>query len=47
MCGFLHLCVLAAQTTRIIAQTALTTMGLSDAPVHEPVHARGPTEPQT
>ncbi len=29
--------------TRIIALTALTTLGLSDAPVHEPVHAGGPT----
>jgi hypothetical protein len=25
--------------TRIIALTALTTLGLSGAPVHEPVHA--------
>jgi hypothetical protein len=32
-------CALAAQTTRIIALTALTTLGLSGAPVHEPVHA--------
>src|SRR5258705_11777105 len=30
---------------RIIALAALTTLGLSDAPVHEPVHARGPTRP--
>jgi hypothetical protein len=27
--------------TRIIALTALTTLGLSGAPVHEPVHGRG------
>jgi hypothetical protein len=27
--------------TRIIALTALTAPGLSDTPVHEPVHARG------
>jgi len=26
--------------TRIIALTALTTLGLSAAPLHEPVHAR-------
>jgi len=32
---------LAAQMTRIIARTALTTLGVSDAPVHEPVHDRG------
>jgi len=31
--------------TRIIALMALTTLGLSGAPVHEPVHARGPTSP--
>src|SRR6267142_3885661 len=30
---------------RIIALAALTTLGLSGAPVHEPVHARGPTRP--
>ena len=30
---------LAAQMTRIIALMALTTLGLSGAPVHEPVHA--------
>jgi len=29
--------------TRIIALAALTTLGLSGAPLHEPVHARGPT----
>jgi hypothetical protein len=29
---------LAAQIARIIAVTALTPLGLSDAPVHEPVH---------
>src|SRR5437667_62722 len=27
--------------TRIIALTALATLGLSDAPVHEPVHGPG------
>ena len=32
---------LAAQTTRIIALTAFTALGLSEAPVHEPVHGRG------
>src|SRR5271155_1473975 len=32
---------LAAQITRIIALTALTTLGLSGTPVHEPVHGRG------
>jgi AcrR family transcriptional regulator len=31
--------VLPAQITRIIALTALTALGLSGAPVHEPVHA--------
>jgi hypothetical protein len=46
-CGFLHLCVLAAQMTRIIAPAALTTLGLSGAPVHEPVHARGPSAPSS
>ena len=30
---------LAAQTTRIIALTALTALGLFGTPVHEPVHA--------
>src|SRR5213079_1739657 len=35
------LSVLLAQMTRIIALTALTTLGLSDAPVHEPVHGPG------
>ena len=35
-------CVLAAQMTRVIALTALTALGLSDAPVHEPVHTQGP-----
>jgi transcriptional regulator with XRE-family HTH domain len=29
---------LAAQTTRIVALTALTALGLSDASAHEPVH---------
>jgi len=33
---------LAAQMTRIIALTALAVLGLSDAPVHEPVHAEAP-----
>ena len=33
---------LAAQTTRIIALTALTALGLSGAPVHEAVHGRSP-----
>jgi hypothetical protein len=28
---------------RIIAPTAFAALGLSGAPVHEPVHARGPT----
>jgi hypothetical protein len=32
---------LAAQMAQIIALTALTTLGLSGAPVHEPVHGRG------
>ena len=41
------LCVLAAQMTRIIAPAALTTLGLSGAPVHEPVHARGPSAPSS
>jgi len=31
--------------TRIIALTPLTTLGLSGAPVHEPVHARDPSGP--
>jgi len=34
-----HPCSLAAQMTRIIALMALITLGLSGAPVHEPVHA--------
>jgi hypothetical protein len=34
-------CVLAVQMTRIIAPAALTTLGLSGAPVH----ARGPSAP--
>jgi hypothetical protein len=32
-------CALPGQMTRIIALMALTTLGLSGAPVHEPVHA--------
>jgi len=28
--------------TRIIALTAVTALGLSGAPVHEPVHAEAP-----
>ena len=38
-------CALAAQMARIIALTAVTTLGLSGAPVHEPVHARGSDVP--
>jgi len=34
--------VLPAQIARIIALTALTTLGLPGAQVHEPVHARRP-----
>ena len=33
--------VLAAQMAPVIALTALITLGLSDPPVHEPVHGRG------
>ena len=33
---------LAAPMTRVIALMALTALGLSGAPVHEPVHSRGP-----
>jgi hypothetical protein len=33
--------VLAAQMARITVLTALTTLGLSGAPVHEPVHGQG------
>jgi hypothetical protein len=36
-------CVLPAQMPQIIALTALTALGLSGAPVQEPVHARSPT----
>ena len=32
---------LAEQMTRVIALMALTVLGLSAGPVHEPVHARG------
>jgi hypothetical protein len=35
-------CGLAAQMTRIIALMALTTLGLSGTPGHEPVHAEAP-----
>jgi hypothetical protein len=31
-------CALAAQMTRVIALMALTALGLTEAPVHEPVH---------
>lgn len=34
--------VLTAQIAPVIALTALTTLELSDAPVHAPVHARDP-----
>src|ERR1700685_1773360 len=33
-------CALAARMTRVIALMALTALGLSEAPVHEPVHGR-------
>jgi hypothetical protein len=33
---------LAAPIARVIALTALAALGLSDDPVHEPVHALGP-----
>jgi hypothetical protein len=32
--------VLAATTPQVIASTALVALGLSEAPVHEPVHGR-------
>jgi hypothetical protein len=32
---------LAAPTALAIALTALVALGLSDDPIHEPVHARG------
>jgi hypothetical protein len=32
-------CALAAPMARVIALMALTALGLSGAPVHEPVHA--------
>jgi len=35
-------CALAARMTRVIALIALATLELPGAPVHEPVHARGP-----
>jgi hypothetical protein len=38
----LALSPLAAPMAQAIALTALATLGLSDAPVHEPVHGRDP-----
>jgi hypothetical protein len=35
-------CTLAAPMARIIALMALDALGLSGAPVHEPVHAEAP-----
>src|ERR1700745_1998606 len=43
--GPVHPCSLAAHMTRIIALMALITLGLSGAPVHEPVHAESPAFP--
>jgi hypothetical protein len=37
---------LAAQIAPIIALTALSALGLSGDPVHEPVHARTPLRPR-
>jgi hypothetical protein len=42
----MHACALAAQMTRIIVPEALTTLGLSGAPVHEPVHGLGTHAPR-
>ena len=36
--GLVHPSALAARMTRVIALTALTALGSSGAPVHEPVH---------
>jgi hypothetical protein len=38
---------LAAQMTWIVALTALTTLGLSDEPFHEPFHARSSHVPSS
>ena len=36
------LCALAARMARVMALMAPAALGLSGAPVHEPVHAQGP-----
>jgi hypothetical protein len=36
-------CALATPMTRVIAPTTLTALGLTEAPVHEPVHGRRQT----
>ena len=41
------LCALAAQMTRVIALMALAALGLTEAPVHNPVHAGRQHRPAT
>ena len=36
------MCALAALMTRVIALMALAALGLTEAPVHEPVHVEAP-----